>query len=86
MATAVIHQSAKSFREFRYIVEGGSVTVQYRDVSTDVAKTVGYADYATAKTACDAAVAPGVEPTVERDGIFYTLSIETYTYGDWTTV
>ena len=84
MATAVIKQNGRAFREYRYFVFGGSVTGQYRDVSTAVEKTVGYADADTAKTAAEALASSVVEATWDREGVFYTVTAETFTYGAWT--
>ena len=86
MATAVIKQNGRAFREERYFVFGGSVAGQYRDVSTVIEKTVGYETAAAAIAAADALVAPGVEPTWDREGVFWTVTSETFTYGAWTDI
>lgn len=87
MATANITLNGRVGREWRYLVFGGSVQAQYRSYEVASVKTVGFANYAAAKSAADAAVAVdplNVEALIPREGIFYSVIIDTFTYGDWT--
>lgn len=87
MSTANITLNGRVYREWRYIIFGGSVQAQYRDVSVSTVKTVGYTSYTAAKVAADAAVAASpvsVEALIDREGLFYSVTIDTFTFGDWT--
>ena len=78
MATSAINEGARVWKEDYWFPATGW---WYREHSVETVRTVGYTDYATAKTAAGSA-ARGVVATVNRDAPgLYSVTIETDTIG-----
>lgn len=92
MATAAISQGGRIRKEERYYQVGSTssstIEGQYRYINSEIVRTVGYDSLASAKSAAEAAASANVEATYERDGEagFYSVTTETFTYGEWTTI
>jgi hypothetical protein len=78
MATSAINEGARIWKEDYWFPATGW---WYRAHTVETVRTVGYTDYATAKTAAGSA-ARGVVATVNRDAPgLYSVTIETDTIG-----
>lgn len=79
MSTDAISEGARVWKEDFWFPTTGWWYVQH---AVETVRTVGYTDYATAKTAADLITARGAVATVNRDAPnLYSVTVETDTEG-----